>query len=460
MHLKAAVSLTSVTIGNSVQSIGDSAFLQCSNLNFVIIPDSVKSIEDYAFYGCSSLTSVTIPGSVTSIGENAFANCSNLTSVELNNDYVVSSFSSVFSDIKDTITSVTIGKGVQSIGENAFSGCSGLQSITVSGDNVNYKSENDVLFSKDGATLILYPAGKTDTSYSIPDNVQTIENNAFEGCSSLTSVTIPDSVTSIGNNAFANCINLTSVTYNGILEPKFSNSNTVFEGCAVEKVVVPTNYKEETFGGKEIDKTGAKVNLTGTCGDQDDNVRYTFDGETLTISGSGAMFDYSNASDVPWNAYKDSIKSVVIENDVESIGNKAFNGCNNLTSVTIGNGLQSIGNGAFDGCSGLQSINVSESNANYKSEDGVLFSKDGAILILFPARKTDTSYSIPDSVESIGNNAFEGCSSLESVTISDSVQTIGNNAFANCINLTSVTYNGILEPENSGSVFVNCSKLT
>ncbi|GHT12598.1 hypothetical protein AGMMS4956_07450 [Bacteroidia bacterium] len=143
--------LTSVTIGNSVTSIGDMAFFYCSGLTSVTIGNSVTSIGSYAFYDCSGLTAVTIPNSVTSIGESAFSGCSGLTSV-------------------------TIPNSVTSIGDEAFSGCSGLTSVT------------------------------------IPNSVTSIGDRAFEGCSGLTSVTIPNSVTSIGDEAFAWCSGLTSVT--------------------------------------------------------------------------------------------------------------------------------------------------------------------------------------------------------------------------------------------------------
>ncbi len=206
---------------------------------------------------------------------------------------------------------------------------------------------------------------------------------------------------------------MTSVTYNGIFEPENLLS---FSSCSkLTSVNVPANYKGgDTFCGIKVNKIDEQIIYTGNCGD---NVTYKFDGETLTISGSGKMTDYSNVSSVPWNAYKDFIERVVIKyedgDDVTSIGDNAFSGCSKLESVTIPDSVTSIRSGVFDGCSGLQSINVSEDNANYKSEDGILFSKDGATLILYPAGKTDTSYSIPDNVQTIENNAFEGCSKFD-----------------------------------------------
>jgi hypothetical protein len=127
--------------------------------------------------------------------------------------------------------------------------------------------------------------------------------------------------------------------------------------------------------------------------------------------------------------------------------------------VTIGNSVTSIGSYAFRGCEGLTSVNVSENNSAYKSIDGNLYSKDGKTLIQYAISKTDTSFTIPDGVTSIGNFAFEDCTSLTSVTIPDSVTSIGNFAFYYCTSLTSVTIgNGVT---SIGShAFSDCSSLT
>ena len=223
--------LTSVTIGNSVTSIGDRAFYECSSLeninvelgnnNYssidgilynkdqtsllccpgakisVTIPNSVTSIGNYAFSYCSGLTSVTIPNSVTSIGDDAFSSCIGLTSVTIGNS--VTSIGDWAFSYCSGLTSVTIPNSVTSIGDDAFSYCSGLTSVTI---------PNSVTSIGDSAFSCCIGL----TSVTIGNSVTSIGDRAFGHCSGLTSVTIPNSVTSIGNYAFGHCSGLTSVT--------------------------------------------------------------------------------------------------------------------------------------------------------------------------------------------------------------------------------------------------------
>ena len=133
------------------------------------------------------------------------------------------------------------------------------------------------------------------------------------------------------------------------------------------------------------------------------------------------------------------LTSITIPNSVTSIGGLAFHNCTGLTSITIPDSVTSIGGWAFNGCTGLTSINVASGNNYYSSNNGVLFNKKKTALIRYPEGKSQTSYTIPNSVTSIGNYAFCGCSGLTSITIPNSVTSIGNYAFWGCSGLTSIT---------------------
>ena len=212
--------LTSVTIPNSVTSIGKKAFYGCFGLTSVTIPNSITSIGDYAFAHCSGLTSIVIPNSVTSIGDNAFYSCSGLTSVTIGNS-VTSIEAGAFSECS-SLTSVTIPNSVTSIGEWAFSYCSGLTSVTIPNSVTSIEAGTFEYCSR--LSSIIIPNSVTSigenafafcsclTSVTIPNSVKSISGGAFRRCLSLTSVTIPNSVTSIDIYAFADCYGLTSVT--------------------------------------------------------------------------------------------------------------------------------------------------------------------------------------------------------------------------------------------------------
>ena len=249
-------------------SIEKSAFWECSSLTSVTIPNSVTSIGSSAFYRCSGLTSVTIGNSVTSIGSSAFSGCSGLTSVTFHCQEIGSWFSG--SSIKE----VTIGDEVESIGDYAFSGCSGLTSVTI-GNSVT--SIGSVAFQFcSGLTSVTIGNSVTSigagafydcsglTSVTIPNSVTSIGSTAFKDCSGLTSVTIPNSVTSIGSSAFYGCSGLNSVTSLNPTPPSI-NSSTFKSYTATLKVpkgskaaYQTADYWKEFTNINEIDVTGVK----------------------------------------------------------------------------------------------------------------------------------------------------------------------------------------------------------
>ena len=341
----------------SVTSIAHSAFRGCTGLTSITIPDSVVSIGYSTFRGCTGLTSITIPDSVTNIGGSAFDRCTGLTSI--NGSAKMVSIVAQQSSSTSVVVNITSG---DSIGYSAFSGCTGLTSVTIP-DSVT--SIGDYAFSDcTGLTSVTIGSGVTSIGYM-----------AFYNCTGLTSITIPDTVTSIGYSAFYNCIGLTSIS---------GPANIV---RAIASDAKPTSFVVNITSGDSI-CSEAFYNCTGLTSITIPNSvtsigRYAFSGCTglTTVNWNATACASAGSYDSPIFSDCTNLATVNIGENVTIIPSYSFYNCSGLTSVTIGGGVTSIGSSAFYNCSGL------------------------------------TNITIPDSVTSIGDSALKGCSSLESVTI-------------------------------------------
>ena len=490
-------SLTSVTIGNSVTSIGWGAFSGCSKLTSVNIPNSVTSIGLEAFYGCSSLTSVhttdlaawcnidfegysanplssahnlylngelvkdlVIPNSVTSIGERTFQGCSSLTSVTIPNSVTI--IRDMAFSYCSSLTSITIPNSVTSIGDMAFSYCSSLTSITIPNSVTSIRSS--AFEGCSNITSVTWNAkncnscnfGSQVASFEFGNEVEVIPSSLCQGMTKLTAITIPNSVTSIGNRAFDNCSSLTSVTINSdaIVNKAYTSSDNLSNifGSQVTEYIIGDNVKgigNNAFRGCSSLTSITIPNSVTSIGE------YAFSGcsslTSVTIPNSVTSIESSVFYDCS------SLTSVTIPNSVTSIGYRAFYGCSSLTSITIPNSVTSIGYYAFCNCSSLRSINVDSNNPNYSSVDGVLFNKDKTTLGAYPGGKQG-AYTIPNSVTSIGEYAFSGCSSLTSVTIGNSVTSIGGYAFGECESLKTVVLGSSVKVLEAAA-FAYCSSI-
>ena len=477
--------LTSITIPNSVTSIGNYTFYGCSRLTSVTIPNSVTSIGKCAFSGCSRLTSVTIPNGVTSISVAVFSDCTSLTSITLP-DGVTIIDQYAFYECR-SLSSITIPNSVTSIGDNTFSGCSSLTSVKVLAETPpvaynttfnNYDIELCVpeksietykatspwssfvniiahSFEVDGIyynitdseklTVEVTYRGYSYNSYSneytgsvvIPEtvtyenktySVTSIGNSAFRDCISLTSVTIPDGVTSIGDYVFYWCTSLTSIT---IPNSVTSIGGNAFRGCSrLTSITIPDGVT--SIGSSTFYNCSSLTSVTIPDG--------------VTIIGEAAFYGCSRLTSITIpdgvtsigsSTFKGciSLTSVTIPNSVTSIGSQAFSNCRSLTSVIIPNSVTSIGSYAFRDCSGLNTIHVDSENKVYDSRDNCNAIIETARNELIAGCKTTV---IPNSVTSIGYEAFWDCIGLTSITIPNSVTNIGEYAFAGCNSLTSV----------------------
>ena len=225
-------SIQRVVIKDGVTSIGRCAFYGHKNLTNVAIPESVTTLQPYAFTKCGKLTNIEIPNHVTSIGTSCFIDCTSLEEVTFPSS-LTCLMGSAFSNC-GSLTCVTIPAALTNIGKNPFGRCENLTAIYVDEANPAYMAVDGVLFTKDGTTLVQYPAGKECTHYTIPNGVTTIGQGAFGSTyvaashCKLTSITIPEQVTNIEGWAFSRCDELTSVTIPGSVKKL---GTAAFQGC-------------------------------------------------------------------------------------------------------------------------------------------------------------------------------------------------------------------------------------
>ena len=476
---KGCSSLTSVVLPKSLTEISNNVFQNCSTLSSITLPQELKSISEYAFAGCGSLASVNIQGTIEKINDYAFQDCSNLTSIFLP-EGLKEIGNKAFANCSGMKT-FTMPVSATSILKDAFSGCTGLQKVIVkdiaSWCRINFASftSNPLYYAKH-----LYSDEDTEiTELIITNKVSRIGDYAFYNADNLSKIYIlPNDYNTypikISNDTFSNsCYTWTDLfvpegkkdAYEGTnYWNKFksiSEYNTTVDGIKY-RILSSSKEVAVTKKGDNVVYSGdivipEKISLIGMLFDVisiDSQAFKDCNGLTsitipnsVTSIGQYAFWNCSKLSSITLPGSISSIEmgmfencfnltSITIPNSVTSIGDNAFYGCSSLTSVTIPNSVMSIGKKAFEWCSNLTSMIVESNNVYYDSRNNCNAIIETATNTLIAGCKNTI---IPNSVASIGNNAFFGCSGLTSISIPNSVTSIGDYAFYYCKGPTSVT---------------------
>ena len=418
---------TSIELAEGTLGIAGGAFENCPSLTSITIPNSVTSIGEYAFWNCSSLTSVTIPNSVTSIGECAFWNCSSLTSVTIPNS-VTSIGSSAFSGCS-SLTSINIPNGVTSIGSSAFSGCSSLKTMVVG---------TGVLSIGSGQTRPVKTIWLTNTppsGYSnLAGNINYVANEQYGSMSNkkvykyLSSMFEVDGITYVPVNPSERTCDVIDCNYDSTLTDIKINETVSYKNISMNvKEVMPHAF----YGNKYIKNISLKNN-----------------------GGVGIYAFYQCAS----------LQEAIISNN-GSIGSEAFASCTALQKATISN-KGNIGSEAFYYCTALQNVAISN-KGNIGNEafyyctalQNAAISNNGNIHgRAFYNCKSLTTATLGDSIKSLGDYAFSGCKLLKEIIIPNAVKTIGDYCFENCSAMNKAIIGGSVETINRYA-FTGCSSL-
>lgn len=416
--------------------------------NNTVVPNTVVSIGSAAFINCRELNSIILPNSITEIGASAFAGCSNLAEINIPNSVI-------------------------DIGTCAFRS-SGLTNCVLT---------NSLSKIKPGVF-----AGSHLSSLEIPNGVTEIGNYAFLGCYALASVSISKYVTNIGDAAFAGCSNLVDIICMALTPPSITYRygwNTFDTGCYNSAILtVPRGYSDiyrTTNGWKEFSTIQAlppdmKVDDLYYVVTSDSTVCVTFKDDSYNSYSGDVVIPESvnydgkvyivNAIDEKAFYNCSGLTSVIIPNTITTIGDYAFYGCSGLTSLTIGKSVASIGYDAFNGCNNLKELNwnaincSSNGNMSTSNIESVTIGSEVEVLPnYFVSGSKITAVEIPNSVKSIGRNAFSDCNGLTSIEIPNSVTSIGICAFYGCSELISVIISNSVTSIGD-NVFENCYSLS
>ena len=406
MNLFEKTQITEITISASTTVIRKKAFYNCSTLKKITFaPGGTDNlvIEDGAFQNCTFLSAITLPA--------------RLSELQINEE-------------THTMT--------------MFSGCSALTHINIELGNQIYASNNGIITNKAGNELIFCPTARTG-AYTVPQGVESIAPYAFYGCQKLTVITIPGYVKTIGDYAFANCTRVARVEFVGGAVAGMKTN--IGEGAFADM----SNLKSIIFdAGSVVNSIGERAFANAIA------LRDLVIPTSLTYIGDYA---FENAVSLREVSFADGDQGDI------KFGNYVFSECKGLTEINLPKSVTELNLGVFDGCVNISNIFVDKDNEYYQDIEGVVYSKDGTVLLFFPkGRKTESGeYDIPDTVTTISDGAFKGMHHITTIVIDNTVTYIGKNAFANSGSLTTLEFaegNDDAKLIIDESAFAGCGAIT
>lgn len=368
--------LTSINLPQQLKSIGEKAFMRCTELNSIVIPESVKAIGLGAFVFCKKLTTVTLPKQLSTIENDLFFGCGNLASI-------------------------TLPQNITSIGESAFTGCTSLTSIQIP-DKVE---TINVYAFKNCYNL---------TSVQLPNNLEFISPHTFEDCWALTSITLPEALEGIYDNAFYGCTSLASIRFPDQL---ILIGSKAFTGCPITSISFPDHLTDIGWGAF------AGCPITSLTLPQ-----------ALKYLGGGAFAGCQNLTSVSLSSSLaeigkevfmrcSSLASVTLPDCLTAVSDSMFAHCAKLTAINLPKSVAHIGNGAFAFCPALSAPALDADNPYLESNaDGKLLYTQGKDTLVYVSAQFDGELTLPDHTQCIQNGALSGAKGLTAITLGSQLQ--------------------------------------
>ena len=485
--------LKSISIPESVKSIGDHAFSGCKLLSRVIFAENsaLESIGCYAFYDCLELTRIFIPENVSYIGKGAFDTCQSLVAIDVDNnnkyytsmegvlynkeiselikypiakiqdvfimpDSVVRIYSNALVHVKfrkiglsrsliylerfafcwcDNLTEIYIPENVKHIGDYVFAGCPLLKEIIVDEKNQSFRSIEGNLYSKDGKKLVRYAIGKQVEKFHVPEGVRIIAVGAILGAKHLKKIDLPLGLIEINKQAIDGCSGLSSITV---------PATTTYIGYWGFENTVTVDIESDKFlkvwggeSGISCSKKDKVFKCNGLCVKK----------SKINNITSNENFDYVvHDGKAVLTKYKGNEREVIIPSTIDGYSVVSFGSAfskkidfkdtednlRKIKKIVIPSTVEVIGPCSFNACKELVSIEVDKNNLCFSALDGNLYNKDKSVFISYATGKADVSFSVPDGVKEIYPFAFYGNASLREIILPQGLNSIGHHAFECC----------------------------
>lgn len=387
------------TVGKNTNADNNAGYVGGQN-GSIVIPDTVAKGE----------STYTVIG----INQYAFANCA-------------------------WINTISLGKNISSVEPSAFRGCKNLTAITVSPDNLQFADQDGVLFDKCGLYLYAYPAGRTDSTYTIPDSCNTVGTMSFSGAVNLTSISVPNSVKNIGAKAFAQCTVLEEATlpFIGGNAESTTGVGFVFNGYEYNYNSLPASLKRITVYGTNLPDSAFSY-----CTNLEEI--YLPDCHALTVIPVNC---FSNCWSLHTLSFDGNTPSqfgmVTIPDTVTVVESDAFNSCKSILGVTLGNSTANLYYDAFYNCVSIEQFAVAKGNTSFMADQwGVLYSADQTTLCYYPSGRAWPYYNVNAATTSISSHAFTFCNNLVNLFVPELTENFGSSCIAYCPGTTICCYMG------------------